>query len=116
MLTYFSFHQTFAVFLERGGAQCSPPVSLLPELGSVIAAAWRAIAGPNLGKGEVAWDRCGGGLRFWIICLGEWVTFAMPDAHSPSLAYDLVLLGPETKDQYFAAKQNIDHEKVGRVV
>ena len=52
------------LFSWRGGAQCSPPVSLLPELGSVIAAAWRAIAGPSLGKGEVAWDRCGGGASF----------------------------------------------------
>ena len=25
--------------------------------------------------------------RSWTICLGEWVTFAVPDAHSPSQAY-----------------------------
>ena len=44
------------------------------------------------------------------------MTFAVPDAHSPSLAYYLLLVGPETKDQYFAAKQNIDQRNKGRVI
>ena len=78
---------------------------------------WGQFLAPTWAKAGSSGNHVGGGgLRFWTICLGEWVTFAMPDAHSPSLAYYLVLLGPETKDQYFAAKQNIDQKNKGRVI